>query len=169
MKKAKQSLYVLHFKRRRQRKTNYKKRLALLKSRVPRLVARKSNRFFYVQFVDFKEKGDETLAAACSRELEKMGFPGKCNAPSAYLTGLLAGKRALKKGVKKFVFDAGLYSASKGSILFAALKGAIDAGVSSKVSEEILPKPERIEGKHLSDSVQKSFVEVKQKILQLNV
>ena len=163
-----QALYTVRFKRRRKCKTNYKKRLALLKSRLPRLVARKSNRFFYAQFVTFGAKGDETLAAACSRELAKMGFPGKCNTPSAYLTGLLAGKRALKKGIKKFVLDTGLHSATKGSVLFAALKGAVDAGLATNASEEILPKPERIEGKHLSEEVQKSFVEAKQKILSLN-
>ncbi len=165
MKRAKQALYVVHFKRRRLFKTNYKKRLALLKSRLPRLVARKSNRFFYVQFVEFGEKGDKTIAAACSRELRKSGFAGKCNTPSAYLTGLLAGKRALAKGVKKFVLDAGLHSASKGSILFAALKGAVDAGLATNFAEEIMPSAERIEGKHLAEAVQKSFLEVKQKIL----
>ncbi len=137
------------FRRRREGKTNYKKRIALLKSRKIRMVVRKTNKYVIVQFIDFSEKGDKTITSTTSRELNKFGFPGKRNLPSAYLAGYLAGFKAIKKGVKEAILDTGLHPKTKGSILFAALKGALDAGVAVPHSEELFPSQDRINGEHL--------------------
>ena len=167
MTKALGPLYDVHFKRRRQNKTNYAKRLAFLKSGTTRLVVRKSNKFFYAQFVDYSEKGDKIISSASSKELQPYGFLGKCNTPSAYLTGFLAAKKALVKGVKNFNLDIGLHAATKGSIVFAALKGAVDAGLQTSFDKEKLPTQDRISGKHLSEATQKQFNDAKTKLSEL--
>ncbi len=156
-------------KRRRLQKTNYKKRLALLKSGVPRLVVRKSLDNIRVQIIGFEVSGDKTMASAFSAELGGFGWKsGLGNLPAAYLTGLLAGTRAKKAGVKKTVFDLGLQTSTKGSRIYAAVKGAIDAGLSVPHSKEILPSEERISGKHIQDrkNIEKEFTETKEKILK---
>ena len=164
MAKATGPLYVVHFKRRREGKTNYSRRLGLLKSGTPRLVVRKTNRYLLVQVVSWKEAGDETIASVSSKALSEFGFNGKCNTPSAYLAGLLVGIKAKAKGVSEIVLDAGLQTPSKGSVIFAALKGAVDAGLKSNFSEEILPSADRLQGKHLPKP-SADFEGVKQKIL----
>ena len=164
MAKATGPLYVVHFKRRREGKTNYNKRLGLLKSGIPRLVVRKTNRYLLVQVVSWNEKGDETVASVSSKALGQFGFQGKCNTPSAYLTGLLCGARAKAKGINEIILDAGLQTPSKGSVIFAALKGAVDAGLKSGFSEEILPSADRLQGKHLQKQAG-DFEAVKQKII----
>jgi large subunit ribosomal protein L18 len=164
MAKAFGPLYSVHFRRRREKKTDYEKRLALLKSGKTRLVVRKTNRFVYAQFCDFREVGDVVVASACSSELNEFGFDGKCNTPSAYLTGMLAAKRAAAAGVSEFILDLGLQSASKGAVVFAALKGAVEAGLKAPFSPDKIPGAERIEGKHLTDAVQKQFGDAKSKI-----
>ena len=93
------------------------------------------------------------LASAHTKQLVRdFGWRGACgNIPAAYLTGLLAGLRAVNNGIKKAVLDIGLFSPIKGSRVFAALKGAIDAGMEIPCSEEVLPDEDRILGKHIAD------------------
>ncbi len=155
-------MYSVHFKRRRNGRTDYAKRIKLLKSRKPRLVVRKTLRGVICQVVCFGEKGDETVASAHSKTLQKIGFKPKRNTPTAYLTGLKAGKAAKEKGVKEIVLDVGLHPATKGSILFACLKGAADAGLETAYGKEKMPSEERIAGKHLQTE---GFEEAKKKIL----
>lgn len=137
----------------------------MLKSRKIRLAVRKTNKYVITQFVQLSTKGDETIATANSKELKKFGFEGKCNTPSAYLTGLLCAKRAKEKGVDEFILDIGMHSATKGSLVFAVLKGALDAGLKTNFSGGVLPDEDRISAKHLSESVQKQFEEAKKKLL----
>jgi large subunit ribosomal protein L18 len=155
---------VVKFKRRLQCKTNYRRRLGLLKSGKVRLVIRKSLSNISVQFVNFKPEGDETLASAVSAELKKFGWTRSGNLPAAYLTGLLAGKKAKKNNVTEAVLDLGIQNSTKGSRIYAALKGAVDAGINIPHSNDILPSDDRIKGKHISDDVVKQFEEVKKKI-----
>jgi len=155
----------VHFRRRRENRTNYGKRLALLKSGLPRAIVRKSNKYILVQVANFQQAGDSVVCTASSKELDAFGFKAaKNNSPAAYLTGLLAARKALKKGVKEAVPDIGLNFASKGCVLFAALKGIADGGVAVGISEENAPSAERISGKHLSEAVQKGFAEAKKNI-----
>lgn len=158
------SRYLMPLKRRREQKTDYKKRLALLKSGATRLVIRKSLSNIAVQFVEFDPKGDKTVVCTFSTELKKLGWDKTGNVPAAYLTGLLAGKKAREKKIENAVLDLGLQSSTKGSRLYAALKGVIDAGVNVPHSEEILPTEDRIRGEHISEETVKKFDEVKMRI-----
>ncbi|MFH1056447.1 MAG: 50S ribosomal protein L18 [Candidatus Micrarchaeota archaeon] len=169
MAKATGPLYNVHFKRRREGRTDYEKRLSLLKSGKARLVVRKANKSILVQVIVYGENGDKTVASATSKVLAKFGFPGKSNTPSAFLTGLLCGVKAKEKGVSEVVLDVGLHTPSKGSVVFAALKGALQAGLNAKVGEEKLPSEERIAGKHLSGEIAVKFEDARQKILASGV
>ena len=82
------------------------------------------------------------------------GFAGKCNAPSAYLTGFLAARQAISAGIKEALLDIGLHTSTQGSIVFCAQKGAVDAGMISPLDEAKLPKQERIIGTHLRQEEQ---------------
>ena len=69
------------------------------------------------------------------------------NLPSAYLTGFLAGLRAKSKGIDNAVLDIGLNPPVKGSKVYAALKGVVDAGLDVPVDPETFPAEERINGR----------------------
>jgi large subunit ribosomal protein L18 len=155
---------IVHLKRRIKKKTNYKKRLPLLKSEKTRLVIRKSLSNISIQFIKFNPNGDETLASAVSTELKKIGWNKTGNIPAAYLTGLLAGKKAREKNINEAVLDLGLQTSTKGSRLYAALKGVIDSGINVPHSKDILPSEERIRGEHISEELVKLFEDVKKKI-----
>ena len=144
--------YRVPWRRRREGKTNYYKRIKLIKSGKPRLVVRRTNKYIIVQVVEARIEGDRTIAAAHSRELVKLyGWKGgTSNTSAAYLTGLLAAYRALEKGVREAVLDIGLHEPVKGSRVFAALKGALDAGLKVPHSEEILSSEDRIRGEHIA-------------------
>lgn len=168
---AKKSTYKLQFRRRKEGKTNYAKRLNLLKSGLPRLVARRTNKHVIVQVVEFEPKGDKTLVHVNSKQLEKMGWTaGKKSIPAAYLTGLLAGTKAKEKGVKEAVLDIGFAMPHHKGWWASTLKGFQEAGPMVKAGEEIMPPPEMISGKHielfLKKPITKMFEETKQKILQ---
>jgi len=144
--------YRVPWRRRREGKTNYYKRVKLLKSGKPRLVVRKTLNYIWVQVIEARIEGDRVIAAAHSRELYKLyGWKGGGkNTCAAYLTGLLAGYRALLKGVREAVLDIGLARPSKGCRAFAALKGALDAGLKVPHSPEILPSEDRIKCEHIA-------------------
>lgn len=150
MTKATGPTYIVAFKRRRANLTNYRKRLALLKSRLPRLVVRKSNRNVIVQCIGFNPDHDEVIASANSKELSKYNWKPSANLPSSYLTAYLCAKKAIAAGVKSVVLDSGLHTPSKGSFLFAAAKGAIDAGLELPIGDVEMDE-ERISGKHISE------------------
>ncbi len=154
----------LIYKRKRLNKTDYKARLALLKSRKPRLVIRKSLKSIVIQLVQYNENGDKVLFTVNSRILKKFGFQGYTrNTPSSYLTGLLAGIKAKQKNILSLVPDIGLNKKTKGGVIFAAIKGVSDAGISIQFSKEILPDEKRIKGEHLKNI---NFDQVKSKIMQ---
>lgn len=156
--------FQVHFRRRRKGLTDYGTRLGLLKSEKPRLVVRKTNRYVIVHVSAFDSKGDRTLAHATSQQLKDYGFDGKCNTPSAYLTGFLVGRMAKAAGVAAVNLDIGLHTSTQGSLVFSALKGAMDAGVESNLDEDKLAAPERMNGAHLKKEEQ--FKKAKQAIEQ---
>jgi len=145
--------YRVPFRRRREGKTNYRTRRALVLSRVPRLVVRLSLKNAIVQIIESEAIGDKVIVSAHSRELAKTygWLSNGGNIPSAYLTGLLCGYKAIANGVEKAFLDIGLHIPSKGTRVFAALKGVVDAGVEVPHSEEILPDEARISGQHIAD------------------
>jgi large subunit ribosomal protein L18 len=143
--------YALPYRRRREGKTDYKLRRALVKSGKPRAVVRLTNQYVTVQITDATITGDIVRAAASSKELSSLGWKGGLgNLPAAYLTGALAARRAIAKGVKEAILDIGLKGATKGSKLFAALKGLADSGLIVPHSPERLPPMERIGGSHIA-------------------
>ena len=157
--------YRIHFRRRREGKTNYKKRLKLLLSEKPRLVYRKTLKYIIGQIINFDKKGDMTLVGITSKILKKYGWKFACdNTPASYLTGYLLGKMASSKGIKEAVLDIGLYASTKGGRMYAFAKGAIDAGLNIPCNEEVFPSEDRIKGLHISEEVAKNFEEVKKNI-----
>lgn len=152
-------------RRKREGKTNYKKRLRMLLSKKPRLVIRQTNSNMLVQVVTYAPQGDIVVASAHSKELEQFGWKHvKSNIPAAYLTGYLLGLKAIASGTKETIVDLGLKSPVKGSRIYACLKGVIDAGVTIPHEKEVLPVAERISGSHISESVSKLFEDVKSNI-----
>jgi large subunit ribosomal protein L18 len=125
----------LRFKRRRLALTDYKKRLALIKSGLDRLVVRRSNRYIQGQVIRYAEKGDVVVASVSSKELDSFNWPGRPNKPTAYLAGLLLAKKY--KAEEELVLDTGLYTPVKESIPFAFAKGCIDGGMHVKAGLDI--------------------------------
>lgn len=143
--------YRMPFRRRREGKTDYKKRLTLLSSEKPRLVVRKSLKYIRAQIVNYEDVGDKTVVVANSKELQGLGWKFACdNTPAAYLTGVLIAKKAAQAKVKEAVLDTGLYPSTKGSRLYALVKGAIDGGLEIPIDEEMFPSEDRINGNHIA-------------------
>jgi len=155
----------LDFKRKRDGKTNYKRRLALLKGRIDRLVVRKTNKYLIVQIVRYEPNGDKVLVSANSKELLKLGWTSSCkNIPAGYLTGLVLGKKANEKKLTESIVDLGLQTPIKGSRLYAVIKGVIDSGLNVPASEEVFPPEDRLKGTHISDKLLKDFETLKNKL-----
>jgi len=122
-----------------------------------RLVVRISNSKVTCQMIKAYHEGDKTLACANSNELRNYNIKfGLKNFSACYLTGLLIGCRVMRQsklhkiyrgnvenpGVSyletnlqgqvatyKAILDIGLKPSTKGSKLYAVLKGVADAGV----------------------------------------
>jgi len=153
------------FRRRREGRTDYRRRLRLLRSGEARAVVRKSLNQTQVQIVAYDERGDRVVASAVSGELKEFGWAGATgNVPAAYLTGLLAGRRAAKHGVKSAVLDLGVQHPTGGGRLFAAARGLVDAGISVPHGEDVMPSDARVRGAHLGDARAKEIAAVKAKL-----
>ncbi|MDR2874157.1 MAG: 50S ribosomal protein L18 [Methanobrevibacter sp.] len=149
---AQGSRYKVPFKRRREGKTDYATRIKLIDLDKYRLVVRISNGNVIAQIVFIGSDGDETVISAHTKELQKLGWLGGTkNTSATYLTGYICGKKALNAGITEAILDIGLKQPIKGSRVFAALNGAIDAGLNVPHSESILLDDYRISGKHISD------------------
>ncbi|MEM0482522.1 MAG: 50S ribosomal protein L18 [Nitrososphaerota archaeon] len=136
-------------------KTNYRKRLKLVKSGKPRLVVRRTNKYVIVQIIESRRGGDYTAVTVSTRALRQYGWMGGTKSiPAAYLAGFMAGKLALQKGYSEAIVDLGLHPSHPGSRLYAAVKGALDAGLSIPVGGGVLPPEERIKGQHVADFLQ---------------
>jgi len=151
------------FRRRREGKTDFRYRLRLLKSHLPRAVVRRTLTKTIVQFIEYAPVGDKIVAQATSTELKKFGWDkSNTNLTSAYLTGLLAAKRAKSKKISEAVLDIGLQTPTKGSKVFASLKGILDGGVEIPHGEDVLPEDARLT-KCIDE---KGLNEIKNKILE---
>lgn len=161
---VKDKIQIVQFRRKRERKTNYKKRISFLTSGKPRLVIRKSLYNINIQIIEYRPEGDNILLSANSKELVKLGYNlNRSNIPAAYLTGLLLGQKAKKKAVKEAIVDTGLNTHVKGSKIYAALKGVVDSGLKVPCSEDIFPPEERINGTHISNYAEKLKKENREK------
>jgi large subunit ribosomal protein L18 len=143
--------YSLPFRRRREGRTDYYARGKLLLSEHPRMVVRRTNREIIIQLLVPDSPGDRTLVVAYSRDLAGYGYSGaRSNTPAAYLTGVLFGARCRKAGYPRAILDIGLRRASPGSRVFAALKGAVAAGLAVPHSADVLPDDSRVRGEHIA-------------------
>ncbi len=134
------SVIAVPFARKMSGRTNYRKRLALLKSNLPRLVVRKTLGSVILQVVEFGAAGDKVRVTVNSNKLRALGWKHSCkNIPAAYLAGMLLAKAALAGKISEVTPDIGLQSVTKGGKIFAALKGVKDAGLSFQLSEEVVP------------------------------
>jgi len=165
---AKDSTSRVPFRRRREGKTDYRKRLRLVRSGKVRAVVRQSLKHTVVQLVQYDEKGDRILSSATTAQLVKLGWTGSTgNTSAAYLAGLLAGKRAVGRKISEAVLDIGLQTPSKGSKVFATLKGLLDAGIKIEHSKEVIPADDRLRGKHLGkDWISTQFDQLRERILK---
>lgn len=133
-------------------KTDKTARFNLLKSKSPRLVIRKTNKYIITQVVTSKESQDMVICSVNSKELNNLGFTGSAkNVVAAYLTGMLLAKKAREKGIKNAILDIGRYTSTKGSKIYAVVKGAIDAGMDIKCDVKMLPTEDRLAGKNTKD------------------
>ena len=152
MGRAKGPKYVVSYRRLRERQTDYRLRKELLKSGKPFFIVRRSSKYITISIVSPLIGGDKTIFSVSSKVLaEKYGWIGLKNISAAYLTGLLAGKLALEKGVEKSVINLGLAWSKNASIPFAAAMGAKDAGLDILIGEKALVSQSRIKGEHIAE------------------
>jgi len=142
-------------RRRLEAKTDYKARLALLKSSKPRIVIRKTNHYIIIQTVKSEIAQDKVLVGNTSKILLSKGLPPEFSGSlkslgAAYLTGFLIGKQAVKLGINEAILDVGMNRNIKNSRIYAALKGAVDAGLKIPHNEKVLPQMESIKNEKIS-------------------
>ncbi len=154
-------------RRRHENKTDYAKRIRLLKSGTPRVVFRKTNRYIIAQYVTSKEAQDKIEMDITSKDLLKYGWPKEAEGSlksitASYLTGLLIGKKILNKKLKTPIIDIGMIQSLHKTKVFAFLKGIKDSGLDIKTDEKTFPEEERIKGESLKGKI--SFDEIKSKV-----
>jgi large subunit ribosomal protein L18 len=154
-------------RRRKENKTDYLKRMKLLKSGRARIVFRKTNKYIIAQLVQSSEAQDSVEFGITSKELMKHGWPEKAegglkSTTASYLTGFLFGKEILKLKNKNPIVDLGMYKMIHKSKIYAFLKGLIDAGLKIECEKECFPEEKRIEGVHMKHKV--PFKEIKSKL-----
>jgi len=143
--------YIVKNRRRREGRTNYRKRIRLLTSEMPIVRFRKGSKSLTAQITFFEPKGDRTISSVNSSELKKFGWnlSGK-NIPAAYLTGLLFARKNKGSKTGEIIIDFGIKKPANGSVSYAFLKGAIDGGLKILCSDAAFPSEDRINGKHIS-------------------
>jgi large subunit ribosomal protein L18 len=145
--------YLAIPRRRRQGKTDYRKRRGIVMGKDNFLTVGISNKHIYGQIHRVAAQGDQTICSFSSGSLSKLAdWKGSAkNISSAYLTGYVLGKRALERKLTSVVYYSGIGSYIHGSRIASVMKGAKDAGLDIRVDEETLPPDERVKGVHISD------------------
>ena len=93
--------YSKILRRLREEKTNYRKRGTMLIGKRDFITVNISNQNTQVQILTPGMTGDKVISSAHSRYLIEKGWKGsRKSVPAAYLTGYLAGKKAISKGAK---------------------------------------------------------------------
>lgn len=143
--------YTPLLRRRREGKTDYRARKALLLSRRPFATVRVSGKNVVIQIAQAEAAGDRVLASAHSRELLGHGWRGsRKNVPAAYLTGLVAGLKARRAGVAQLLLYTGPRPFAPTGRIAAVVKGLQEAGLSIPADPTVLPKAERLHGEHIA-------------------
>ncbi|MFA4953431.1 MAG: 50S ribosomal protein L18 [Candidatus Pacearchaeota archaeon] len=152
-------------RRRRENKTDYLRRLKLLKSWKPRIVFRKTNRYFIAQYVTSKEAQDKIEFGVNSRILLKYGWPKEASLktiPASYFLGYYFGRRIIAENLEEPIIDFGMTQTIHKNKLYAFIKGLIDSGLKISCKKEAFPDEERIKGEHLKNKIK--FAEILKKI-----
>ncbi|MCK5149985.1 50S ribosomal protein L18 [Candidatus Pacearchaeota archaeon] len=156
-------------KRRKQSKTDYSKRIKLLKSGSPRVVFRKTNKYVISQYVTSKEAQDKIEFGVNSKDLIKYGWPKEFKGslksiPASYLVGFLIGKKIIKQKLENPIVDLGMLRILYKTKVYGFLKGLKDSGIKIKCEDKMFPEEDRIKGKNLKKDFSKTFEEIKSKI-----
>ena len=151
-------------KRRRQGKTNYRKRLILLKGETPRLVIRKTNKYLILQIIESEHAQDKVTSNVNTKDLLKYNWPkekmGSLKSLSAaYLAGMLIAKKTKKE---KAILDMGLIPNIKGSRVYACVAGFNDYGKKINYDKKIIPQEKRIK----QSLGEETFNKIKQEIMK---
>jgi len=152
-------------RRRKENKTDYLRRLKLLKGGKPRIVFRKTNKYILAQYVSSKEAQDKIEFGVNTRILLKYGWPENGSlksVPASYFLGYYFGKRIAKEKLETPILDFGMIQTIHKNKVYAFLKGLIDSGLKISCKKEAFPDEERIKGEHLKNKI--PFAEIKSKI-----
>ncbi|MGY4884225.1 MAG: 50S ribosomal protein L18 [Nanobdellota archaeon] len=157
-------------RRRKENRTDYLKRLKLLKGEKPRIVFRKTNKFIISEYVKSKEAQDSIVFGFDSRKLNEYGWPKNAqgslkSTTAAYLSGYLVGKNIIKQKLETPILDVGMNRTIHKNKIYAFLKGLIDSGIKIECKKEFFPEESRIKGEHLKNKI--PFTEIKSKIDKL--
>ncbi len=145
-------------RRRKQGKTDYAKRMNLLKSEKNRIAFRRTNSYLIAQYIESEEAQDKIILGINSKNLLDYGWPKEAKGslksiPAAYLTGYLAGKKIQEKKLEKPIIDFGMIRIEHKTKIFGFLKGIIDSGIEIECKEEAFPEEERIKGASLKNKI----------------
>lgn len=155
-------------RRRIEGKTDFAKRIKLLKSESPRIVFRKTSKYLIAQYVDSKEAKDIIKTGITSKILLNYGWPESAKGSlksitAAYLLGILMGKKISdKKNIP--IIDFGMIRNVHKSRAYSFMKGLIDSGINLEHKEGIFPDENRIKGEHLKNKI--PFEQIKSKIIK---
>jgi large subunit ribosomal protein L18 len=157
-------------RRRKENRTDYLKRLKLLKSEKPRIVFRKTNKFIICEYIASEEAQDKVIVGLDSRRLNEYGWPKNASGSlksttASYLTGYLIGKIIIKQKLETPILDTGMNRVLHKNKIYAFIKGLIDAGIKINCEKEFFPEESRIKGQHLKNKI--PFDEIKSKIDKL--
>jgi large subunit ribosomal protein L18 len=157
-------------RRRKENRTDYLKRLKLLKGDKPRVIFRKTNRYIISEYIKSEEAQDSVVFGFDSRKLKEYGWPDNSQGSlksitASYLIGYLTGKMIIKQKLEAPILDAGMNRAIHKNKIYAFLKGIIDAGIKINCKKEFFPEDSRINGEHLKNKI--PFNEIKSKIDKL--
>jgi large subunit ribosomal protein L18 len=155
--------------RRKENKTDYLKRLNLLKGKSPRVVFRKTNKHVIAQYIQSKEAQDSIEIEVNSKRLLTKGWPKEFEGslksiPASYLTGYLMGILIKKNKKKNPIVDFGMIRVLHKTKVYAFLKGLKDAGIEIECDKEFFPEEGRIEGKNMKKDFSKHFQEIKKNL-----
>ncbi len=124
-------------RRRKENKTDYGKRVNMLRGGVPRIVFRKTNRYVIAEYVTSREAQDKIELGITSKILLEHGWPKALqgslkSTPAVYLTGFFLGKEILAKKLQIPIIDIGMTRNIHKNKIFAFLKGLKDSGLNVK-------------------------------------
>lgn len=156
-------------KRRIKNRTDYKKRMGLLKSGLPRISFRKTNKKIISQYIVSEEARDKIIFGFDSKILFKYGWPEEFkgsikSTPASYLFGLFIGKNIIDKKLENPIIDGGMIRKTHKNKFFSFIKGLKDSGIKIDCDKEFFPPEERITGKHLKKDFSEIFKKIKLQI-----